>query len=172
MQENFENKTNFYSFFYHPFLDFFNLYRISQKSNNSHFKESYFGANPTRFVRELADKADPEIKYDDELQTKKKKEKYDVANFANLNQQISQTFFTLTLEGTFKKNKILIEIKRKPNFLIQHKKNSFILTMPLSYNKGIINKEIPTTLPPINSISNFSFPFLSKKHLWDSFYSQ
>lgn len=83
-------------------------------------------------------------------------------NFANLHAQISQINYTLSLEGTFKKNKILMEIKQKPNFLVQHKKNSFIFTIPLSYRKGIINKEIPTILPPTSSISNLAFPFLSK----------
>ena len=82
-------------------------------------------------------------------------------NFANSHAQISQINFTLTLESTFKKKKILIEIKKKPNFLIQHKKNSFIFTIPLSYKKGIVNKEIPIIIPPANSICNFAFPFLA-----------
>ena len=111
---------------------------------------------------------------------------YEIENFANLHSQISQINFILTLEGSFKKNKILIEIKKKPYFLIQHKKNSFIFTIPLSYKKGIINKEIPSILSPTNSISNLIFPFLerapkrssptggalAKIQLWDSLYSQ
>ena len=209
-----ENKTNLYSFFYNPFLDFFDRDHfkqnfhllnsfskaclVSEPSFDDFFQKSSKDASDFRLQKSSilskprerfknsgdsipeANFLGPEensfssylLNNNHQNNTMEYNKEYEMENFANLNQQISQIHLTLTLEGIFKKNKILIEIKNKPNFLIQHKKNSFILPIPLSYKKGIVNKEIPTILPPITSLSNFSFPFLSKTQLWNSLYSK
>ena len=184
-----ENKTNLYSFFYNPFLDFFNKDHFIQNFNslrsfsnreNDHSVvpwelENSYQNNETDYNKEYELESADNLKLSADATGRAKDFKYfgrALENFANLNQQISQIHLTLTLEGIFKKNKILIEIKNKPNFLIQHKKNSFILPIPLSYKKGIVNKEIPLILSPIDSISNFIFPFLSKTQLWNSLYSE
>ena len=79
------------------------------------------------------------------------KEKPEIESFAvgsNRHQRNYQTILTLMSEGKFKKNRIMVEIKKKPNLLIKNKKDNFLFTIPIPLQKGIFSVDIPYLLSP------------------------
>ena len=78
-------------------------------------------------------------------------EKSEIESFAvgsNRHQRNYQTILTLMSEGKFKKNRIIVEIKKKPNILIKNKKDNFLFTIPIPLQKGIFSVDIPYILSP------------------------
>ena len=79
------------------------------------------------------------------------KEKPEIESFAvgsNRHQRNYQTVLTLRSEGKLKKNRIMVEIKKKPNLLIKNKKDNFLFTIPVPLQKGIFSVDIPYVLSP------------------------
>ena len=73
------------------------------------------------------------------------------ATGSNRHQRNYLTTVTLMSEGKFKKNRIMVEIKKKPNLLIKKKKNLFLFTIPTPLQKGMFSMDIPYILPPAKS---------------------